>query len=441
MTAGTGQTIMGKTMTVPTHQKTRELVERRRLASPLGIVLLPTLFLAAGTASADWQFDPILRASWDFDDNATLSPRTDEELDLSGYIAEASVDFIYSSERSYFSTRPIARFRNYGSENEDWNADDQFVELLGLWNGDKNSFRLFGDFSREAIRTAEVADADLDTDIDPNDIADDQSGFVGTSQRRDRYRVTPRWTYRPSDVSSFITEVRYLTASYDETDDVQRLFDFTDIDLRLQYRRDYSERNSAVFQVRVRDYDTDRFAGDRQSYEVSGGFVRRLSPTTQFRATVGLESVDEEDVPGLPSTSIDPQPTGELSISRTLETIRFLAQYRKRVSASGRGILTDRDELNLRFSRDLNDRVTVGLGARAYSVNTISGAANSQDYVQIRGQAVWRITRTFSMQADYRHTVIDRGTLLGAADSNRFTLWLNWQPNPVGRDDRLRIRF
>ena len=85
--------------------------------------------------------------------------------------------------------------------------------------------------------------------------------------------------------------------------------------------------------------------------------------------------------------------------------------------------------------------VTVGLAARAYSVDAISGFANPQDYVQIRGQAIWRISRSFSMQADYRHTVIDRGGIEGAADSNRFTLWFSWQPNPVGRDDRLRLRL
>ncbi len=428
-------------MTVPSNNDNKSSASQNKWTSILGVVILPVFLFGSGPSSADWQLDPVLRASWDYDDNATLSPRTDEEIDLSGYIAEASVDFIRTSERSYFSLRPIARFRNYGSENDDWNADDQFVDILGVYNGDKHSFRLFGDFSREAIRTAEVADADLDTDIDPNDIADDQSGFVSADQRRDRYRLTPRWTYRLSDVSSLETELRYLTASYDETDDLQRLFDFTDISLRLQYRRDYSERNSAIFSLRARDFDTDRFAGDRQSYEVSGGFVRRLSQTTQFRAEVGIESVDDEDVPGLPSTSIDPQPTAQLSVSRNLETIRFLAQYRRRVSGSGRGTLNERDEINLRFSRDLNDRVTVGLGARAYSLSSIGSGSNEQDYVQIRGQAVWRITRTFSMQADYRHTVIDRGTLLGAADSNRFTLWLSYQPNPVGRDDRLRVRF
>jgi len=426
-------------MTVPRQYQNRKSVSERRLATKLMLVMLPIAVLGSGTASADWKFDPILRASWDYDDNATLSTRTDDEVELSGYIGEASLDMIYDSERSHLSMRPIARTRNYGKENKAWNADDQFFEMLGFYEGDKNLFRVFGDFSRESVRTAELADADLDTEIDPDEIADDQSGFV-TPQRRTRYRISPSWTHRFSNLSSIETELSYLATSYDETDDLLRLFDFTDIRFRMNYRRNFSERSSAVFSIGARDFDTDRFGGDRQSYEVSGSFVRRLSETTQFRARVGLESVDQEDV-GLPTVSIDPQPTGEITLSRQLKTIRLLAQYRKRVNASGRGALTSRDELNLRLSRDLNDRVTIGLGARAYKSETVSGVGLTQDYVQIRGQVVWRISRAFSMQADYRHTVIDRGLLDGAADSNRFTLWLSYQPNPVGRDDRLRIRF
>ena len=426
-------------MTVPRQYQNRKSVSERRLATKLMLVMLPIAVLGSGTASADWKFDPILRASWDYDDNATLSTRTDDEVELSGYIGEASLDMIYDSERSHLSMRPIARTRNYGKENKAWNADDQFFEMLGFYEGDKNLFRVFGDFSRESVRTAELADADLDTEIDPDEIADDQSGFV-TPQRRTRYRISPSWTHRFSNLSSIETELSYLATSYDETDDLLRLFDFTDIRFRVNYRRNFSERNSAMFSVSARDFDTDRFGGDRQSYEVSGGFVHRLSETTQFRARVGLESVEQEDV-GLPITSLDPQPTAEFTLSRQLETVRLLAQYRKRVNATGRGSLTARDELNLRFSRDLNDRVTVGLGARAYKSETVSGIINTQDFVQIRGQVVWKISPAFSMQADYRHTVIDRGTFDGAADSNRFTIWLSYQPRPAGRDPRLRIQF
>ncbi|MDX2411790.1 MAG: hypothetical protein QNK34_07530 [Woeseiaceae bacterium] len=429
-------------MTVPKQFENRKLVSERRLATKLMLVMLPIAVLCSGAASADWNFDPILRAAWDVDDNATLSTRTDDEVDLSGYMAEASLDLIYNSESSYLSMRPMVRTRNYGNkvQEENWNANDQFFEMLGLFDGDKNSFRLLGNFSQESVRTAELADADLDTEIDPDDIADDQSGFISTTQRRSRYRISPSWTRRFSDVSSIETDLGYLTTGYDETGDLLTLFDFTDIRLRVNYRRNFSERNSSVFSISARDFDTDRFGGDRKSYELSGGFVRRLSETTQFRARVGLESVNQEDV-GLPTTSIDPQPTAEFTMSRQLETIRLMAQYRKRVNATGRGNLTTRDELNLRFSRDLNDRVTIGLGARAYKSETVSGFALTQNFVQIRGQVVWRISRIFSMQADYRHTANDRGTIDGAADSNRVTIWLSYQPRPASRDPRLRVQF
>ena len=426
-------------MTVPLHDKNAKPTGSR-LAITAVLAVLSLSGFGVRDASADWQFDPVLRAAFDYDDNATLSTRTDDEIELSGYVAEASLDMIYTSPTAYLSMRPIVRTRNYGEENDTWNSDDQFFDLLGFWEGDKNSFRIFGDFSREAIRTAEVADADLDTEIDPGDIADDQTGFVSTSERRNRYRLAPRWTYRFSNISSLQTEISYLTTSYDETEDLVSLFDFTDINLRTQYQRSISEQTTTFFSLRARDFNSDRFGGDRQSVELSGGLSRRVSPTTQFRVQLGIESVDQEDV-GLPTTSIDPQPTFELALSRQLETIRFLAQYRRRVNASGRGVLTSRDEINLRFTRDLTERVSVGLGARAYSTDTISGIANTQDYVQIRGQVVWRISRSFSMQADYRHVVIDREQFDGAADSTRFTLWLSWQPNPAGRDDRLKVQL
>jgi hypothetical protein len=426
-------------MTVPLHDKNSESTGRR-LAIMVALAVLAFAVFGIRDATADWQFDPVLRAAFDYDDNATLSTRTDDEIDLSGYVGEASLDMIYTSPNAYLSMRPIVRTRNYGEEDDTWNSDDQFFDLLGFWEGEKNSFRIFGDFSREAIRTAEIADADLDTEIDPGDIADDQTGFVSTSERRNRYRLAPRWTYRFSNISSLETEISYLSTSYDETEDLVSLFDFTDINLRTQFLRNISEQTTTFFSLRARDYNSDRFGGDRQSVELSGGLSRRISPTTQFRAQLGIESVDQEDV-GLPTTSIDPQPTFELALSRQLETIRFLAQYRRRVNASGRGVLTSRDEINLRFTRDLTERVSVGLAARAYTTDTISGISNSQDYIQIRGQVVWRISKSFSMQADYRHVVIDREQFDGAADTTRFTLWLSWQPNPVGRDDRLRVQL
>ena len=258
------------------------------------------------------------------------------------------------SEQTYFSVRPILRTRNYGDDSG-LNSDDQFLRLNARFDGARHFFGILGDYSREGVRTAELADADLDTDIDPDDIADDQSGlnFIGT--RRERYKLTPRWSYRLSEVSSIFASWNYLTVAYEETPGRNDLFDYTDNRLRLSYRRMLSARNDVVFSVTARDFETERFGGDKQTFGFSGGFVHSVSERTQFRANVGVEAFEED--PALEvSENPDPQGIFDISLVHRLETIRLLAQYRRRVNATGRGDLSRRDEVNLRLTRDLNDR-------------------------------------------------------------------------------------
>ena len=61
----------------------------RSLLMRVGVIVVAMLVFQAGPAVANWQFDPILRVAYDFDDNATLSGRTDEEVELSGYFCWA----------------------------------------------------------------------------------------------------------------------------------------------------------------------------------------------------------------------------------------------------------------------------------------------------------------------------------------------------------------
>lgn len=393
--------------------------------------------IPVSSATANWEIDPVLRAAWDFDDNSTLSSRTDQEQEISGYIAEASADFVYSSDRGYFSARPILRTRDYG-EDSGQNSDDQFLRLTARYDGARNFFGVFGDYSNESVRTAEIADADLDTDIDPGDISDDQSGlnFVGT--KRERFKLSPRWSYRLSEVSALSASWNYLSVAYDEAPGRNELFDYTDNRIRLGFRRKLSPRNDMVASLTARDFDTDRFGGDKQTYGLDLGFLHSLSERTQFRANIGVEGF-EEDKDLVNPDNPDPQMVYDISLVHRLQTIRLLALYRQRVNATGRGDLTKRDELILRLTRDLNDRFSAGIGVRAYNDTTISGTANEQTYVQLRGQVVWRLTRSLFIQADYRNTVLDRDVSGEAADSNRITVWFTYQPNPVGRQPSIDL--
>ena len=376
---------------------------------------------------AEWHLDPLLKIGWDFDDNAALSVRTDEEEEISGYIAEASVNFANDSEKGHFSIRPMVRTRSYGS-NSDRDADDQFLYLNTGYDGQSNSLRLSADYSREEVRTAELADAELDTDIDPGDIANDESGRISIRQRRERTRVRPRWTYRMSDVSSLEADFRFLTVDYVERQAAINLFDYTATQLRLSYRRRFSERNTGVIGLAAYDYETERFGGDNTGFGITAGLDRAISETTHFRAHVGVTETEREDI-GQGTVNSDQNIDADISLTRRLKTIHLLAQYRQSIAPSGRGQLTRRNELNLRFTRDLSEKISAGLGVRAYTVDSIDGSTNEQDYVQLRAQFTWRISRAFSMQTNYRYTILTREILGESANSNRVTVWLSYQPN------------
>ena len=415
--------------------KTRDEHSRQLFQSQslLGVTLL-ALALGLGSASpayADLEFEPILRAAWDYDDNAALSVRTDEEEQISGVIGEASVDIRNAFDKGFISLRPMLRSRRYESE-ADRDSDDQFLDFRSSYNGVRNDFRFNADYDRESVRTAELADADLDTDIDPDDIPDDDTGRISGRERRERIRGTARWGFQLSSVSVIEASVNHLDVGYEDQEPLSTLFDYTDTRFRLAYNRSFSPRTSGVIAATARNYNSERLNADQSGVGVQLGLTRDLSETVQFRALFGVEDTDVQTA-GLVPEDREQNIIGNISIVRNLETTRLLAQYRQRIAPSGRGGLTRRDEFNLRFTRDLNDRFSAGLGVRAYTINTLRGDVAEQDFVQLRGQVFWRISQAFSLQADYRYTVINRELLGEGANANRITLWLSYHPMTTGR--------
>jgi hypothetical protein len=92
--------------------------------------------------------------------------------------------------------------------------------------------------------------------------------------------------------------------------------------------------------------------------------------------------------------------------------------------------------INLNFSRRLNDRITAGIGVRAYTTTALEEGTftiDERDYLQLRGQFIWNLSRTFALEANYRYTILNRELLGEAANSNNIMVFLNWRPNAVGR--------
>ncbi len=386
----------------------------------ISVIALAIVVAAPATHAQEFRIEPVLRAGYESDDNANLNILTVEEADISGTLLEAAARFSYNSPTSTFSATPTILDRNYGEE--DFDATEEFLDLRYRYTGQSSRFWFRGNYASELARTAERLDTDFDIE-DPDEIPDDTTGLVQIRGDRERIELLPRYSYQLSDASSIGFDVRYSDVSYEEQF-AGLLNDYENTRANIRYSRDWSERTTAVFRATYRTYQasgSDSVSG----YGVAGGIERRLSYKTNLRIVAGLENT--ETTGG--DSEIDP--VGEITLTRQLETIRLLAQYRRVVSGGGSGNLTNRDVININFTRDLTEKVGAGIGVRAYSTKSRrnTGATfDERDYVQLRAQFVWNFTPTFQLEANYRYTVLDRQLIGESANSNNISLWLNWRP-------------
>jgi hypothetical protein len=373
----------------------------------------------------DWQFEPGIRVGGEFDDNATLNIRTDEEVELKGYLLEGYADVTYSSPKSSFLLQPRFLIRNYPDE-PDFDSDDLRLRSNYLFRGSSNTLGYRLRFDSESVRTAERTDSDLDID-DPEEISDTDSGRIIRFGTREKWRVSPFWNFRLSNTSSMRVDLDYIDTRY--KDAVEGLLnDFTDNRVNLSYRRSISNVTTGVVTLTGRKFDTERQESDIEGVGALVGLEHSLSEKTKINAMIGMEDTDQGGV------NTDPEVVGWVTLTRQLETIRMLARYARTITASGAGRLSARDTVNLNFSRRLSEKISAGLGVRAYQTNGLDGSITIDDrrYAQLLASFVWNLTRHLAVQADYRYTVLDRSDVLGErSNSNRINLWFVYQPYSV----------
>lgn len=394
-----------------------------------GLSLLTVLiFLAAANiAAANWQTTPSIAVGVLYDDNVRLNsdiPGLDDSED--GYAVEADVEFAFITQLTSFSLTPkIALERFSGDSSLD--STDEYVNFDLFRRGEKSRFRFRGGYSQETIRRAERLDADLDAD-ELIDVPDDDSGVVLSNEDRQRIRLIPEFSHQFTQQSLAGLRFIYLDTSFDAAANVG-LRDFTENRVELFYEHTLSQRDAILFGVQGRRYEPDVGGSDITGYEAAIGFRRALSERTRFQINLGVDSTeddlgnDEENV------------VGDVSITHRLQTTNILAAYRRSVRGSGLGTVSIRDTLIFNMRRDLSERSAVGLGIRAYQRDTISVGNQGvveQDYLQLRANYTWRLSRSMSIDVDYRYTDLDRGDATGSEDANRINLWFRYRP-PVRR--------
>ena len=390
------------------------------IAGSMLVMITPT------AAQAQWTFEPIAKVGVEKDDNATLSIRTDDVRDVTGILYDLNVRFDYRSPITSFFITPQIISRNY-SDDPDLDSDDIFVKSVYRRDMQSSMIRVRLEYDDQSARTAERADADLEVD-DPGDIPDDDTGRVRFNGRRERIRIRPEWHYEFSNAMSLGVDMMYVDTSYDE--ELQPfLDDYTDAHLAVSLNRVFTERTTGIILARGRNFKVAEGGSETTGVGLLAGFDSALSQTSTLSALFGIEDADSD------ISKTDPNFVADVSYRRRLQTVNFLAQYRRSLSASGSGKLSVRDSVNLNLSRLLSEKVTAGLGVRTYQTNSLDDVLtiDERTYVQLHAQFTWNITTNFSTEFDYRYTFQDRSVLAESANSNQVTVWFAYKPNSIDR--------
>ena len=393
-------------------------------------ILIAFLMAIAAPALSQWEVTPVIKVGAESDDNATIDPRTDQEIELQGWLAEISADLTYDSDRTDFSLMPIYLIRNY-SDNPEFENNDLYIRSVFDHQMQSSNFGLRVNYDEQQVRTAERSDVDLNVE-DPDELDPNDTGAVRLTGQRQRLRFVPYWNWDFSNVSSIGARLDYFDVTYDDI--IQgTLTDYKDARLALNYRRGLSNRTAFLVWVAGRTFQPD----EPDIEDVSGtsaqlGFERALSPTTRIRALAGIEHTEVFD------GEREPEPIGELTFTQRLETITMFAQYRRAVTASGAGQVSARDTVSINFTRALNEKISAGLGVRAYQtqdIGDIQTTFGEREYVQLSSEFIWFLNESFSIEATYAYTMIDRGEFLdGRANSNRINLWFAYRGNQGNRN-------
>jgi hypothetical protein len=408
----------------------RQLAVRCLFFNLLAIGIIPaTFFCNIQTATAaEWLLEPELRLGYEIDDNATLTSIPNPEYEIQGYIVEGAAALRYATQRTTFDITPRLRSRNYfGDEDAIFDSDDYFVRINFGHKSIKSTFRIRADYGEESIRTAERAMADPDVS-DPDEIPGDETGRVLSLDRREIIRVLPYWEYKFTEKSALAADAMIKDVDYEDVR-FGSLVPYSDMRLRVTLSHNFSRINKAYIRASARSYEPDNTLIiaplDVDGVALSAGIEHRFSETARIRAEIGVE---ESEPAGRDS---DQNVIWDVNFVKNTQTMTMLAQYKRNIISSGNGFLSERDSLNLSLRRSFSERLTGGLAARAYRSEGVGGASilGERDYLQFGAQLAYALSRTLSVQADYRYTDRNRGVESGTAKSNSLFVWFIYRPN------------
>lgn len=388
----------------------------RRLRVLTGVVFAVT---AGGLAqAAAWEFNPTIEAGYLFDDNYRLTiPGT--EIEVQGPLADAALEIRALTQANDFSITPRVR-ATYFPNQQDVDAVDYFTTLDWQYRGERVNTRVRGDFSQQDIINSEQPDADVDSDLGDADFGD--AGRILVANRRTRLELRPSLNYELSPRRALQFEIGATDVSFDREIPGAQV-DYRTFGAAAGIVMRTTERSSWTVRARGGRYETDEI-DPTTTLGLQLQWDTRTAADTRSFIRLGAEQVEfvdgETEIAWVAGAGVSFQ------VGRN----ELFSDLSRSVGPSSAGLVITRDQLRVRWTRDMTPRLALLAGLRGTHDDSVDPDALYQARTYATGDLglQWRWQEEFSLRVaiDYTWQEFENG--IDDATSSGAMVSVTWQP-------------
>jgi len=411
---------------------------KRFLAPAVVSLSLVALGIGAGCAdAADWQWDPRVVLSGNYDDNYGLDSGQAQGVSVAGSAVDASLHAFLLDPTNRFDITPRVRYVNYPGDAQ-FNAVDEFVDSQFLQTWQRANLNVYGSYWRQDVLRSYLPTSEISTPLGQNSTGADL-GNVSEKIRQDLGLLAPTATFDLTPREHLVIQAQYLNVGYSK-DILNEVQNFQTIGGSVGLGYSISAQSTLT----VRGTDTQlkpastpgQNSAGANTYGIEGAWDSHLSEVMHAYAKLGIEHTvfDAVTEPGTDITTTHAAAnsvSGGVGISRKFVNYDLFADFSRNVNANSAGAVVARDDLRVRLEHKFNARYSGYVGLRGINQTALDNAVGftGQRYGQAAMGVEWRIYRQFSIISEYAYTTLKDQNVPKAAGSNAVTISLRYEPH------------
>ena len=365
-----------------------------------------------GSAFADWESTPDVRMEIEANDNPRLGQQPGElgsdefgDHTATRMLMDARVRLRNAGPRGEVMLQPRVRVDAYSDQaDDDLERQDFYLGSRAAYNWRRANAGVNLNLARESIISSELPDTQPISPDDPiDDPIDNETGLlVLLDEFRNRMNLAPYAAFTISERSAILLEARRIDVSYTGPE-LRGRSDFNDTSLSIGMGRTIDSRTSATARLIASRFEADATGNETDTVGVEGSFTRELNELWTFNLTTGLQRSDfsfvEENGEIVDNAATNY--TMSISFGKRTELSSIDIGLFRFLTPNAVGFLVERNELRLRFTRQLSERLQAGFGFRAMETGALDREIRDREYLRADFDIEWAFTPSWSFAARY----------------------------------------